>query len=114
MLLLCGVLPVEAAFSTWPNWICSFLLGACVIGHAMSTHGLTRRIAYSMASSRFVGSDPWRLLLAFGLASALMSSMLSHVVTTMIFISIASGLVETLGFQKGRRYADELFLLLEW
>src|SRR5262244_2149649 len=64
MLVLCGVLSVEGAFSTWSNWICIFLLGACVIGHAMSTHGLTRRIAYSMASSRFVGSDPWRLMLA--------------------------------------------------
>jgi sodium-dependent dicarboxylate transporter 2/3/5 len=114
MLVLCGVLPVEAAFSTWANWICIFLLGACVIGHSMSTHGLTRRIAYRMASSRLVGSDPWRLLLAFGLASALMSSMLSHVVTTMIFISIASGLVETLGFQQGSRYAEALFLAIAW
>jgi len=35
MLVLCGVLSVDAAFSTWSNWICIFLLGACIIGHAM-------------------------------------------------------------------------------
>jgi sodium-dependent dicarboxylate transporter 2/3/5 len=114
MLALCGILPVEAAFSPWSNWICIFLLGACVIGHAMSVHGLTRRIAFSMASSRLVGGDPWRVLVAFGLASALMSCVLSHVVTTMIFISIAAGLMQTLGFQPGSRYAEALFLAIAW
>jgi len=114
MLVLCGVLSVDAAFSTWSNWICIFLLGAFVLGHALTVHGLTRRIAYRMASSRWVGGNPWRLIVAFGLASALMSSMLSHVVTTVIFISIAVGLVETLGFKPGSRYAEALFLAIAW
>jgi sodium-dependent dicarboxylate transporter 2/3/5 len=114
MLALCGVLSVDAAFSTWANWICIFLLGAFVLGHALSVHGLTRRIAYRMASSRWVGGNPWRLLVAFGLASALMSSMLSHVVTTVVFISIAVGLVETLGVKPGSRYAEALFLAIAW
>ena len=114
MLVLCGVLSVDAAFSTWSNWICIFLLGACIIGHAMGVHGLTRRIAYRMASLRLVGGNPWRVLLMFGLGSALMSSMLSHVVTTMIFISIAAGLVKTLGFRQGSRYAEALFLAIAW
>ena len=114
MLALCGVLSVDAAFSTWANWICLFLLGAFVLGHALSVHGLTRRIAHRMTSSKWVGGNSWRLLLAFGLASAVMSSMLSHVVTTMIFISIAAGLVETLGFKPGSRYAEALFLAIAW
>ena len=114
MLVLCGVLSVDAAFSSWSNWICIFLIGACVIGHAMGVHGLTRRIAYRMASFRLVGGSPWRVLVMFGLASAAMSSMLSHVVTTMIFISIAGGLVKTLGFQQGSRYAEALFLAIAW
>ncbi len=114
MLVLCGVLSVDAAFSTWSNWICIFLLGACIIGHAMGVHGLTRRIAYRMASLRLVGGNPWRVLVMFGLGAALMSSMLSHVVTTMIFISIAAGLVKTLGFPQGSRYGEALFLAIAW
>jgi len=114
MLVLCGVLSVDVAFRTWSDWICIFLLGACVLGHALSLHGLTRRIAYRMAGSGWVGGNPWRLLMAFGLASAVMSSMLSHVVTTVIFISIAGGLVETLGFKPGSRYAEALFLAIAW
>jgi sodium-dependent dicarboxylate transporter 2/3/5 len=114
MLVLCGVLSVEAAFSSWSNWVCIFLIGASIIAHAMNVHGLTHRIAYRMASSRFVGANPWRLLMAFGLASAVMSSVLSHVVTTMIFISIATGLMRTLGFAQGSRYAEALFLAIAW
>src|SRR5262245_9283642 len=114
MLVLCGVLSVDAAFSPWANWVCIFLLGAFVIGHATNVHGLTRRIAFRMASSRFVGGNPWRLLLAFGLASALMSSVMSHVVTTMIFIAIATGIVKTFGFQPGSRYAEAVFLAIAW
>src|SRR5438876_10216149 len=114
MLVLCGVLSVDAAFSTWSNWICIFLIGACIIGHAMGVHGLTRRIAYCMESLGLVGGDPWRVLVMFGLGAALMSSMLSHVVTTMIFISIAAGLVKTLGFRQGSRYGEALFLAIAW
>src|SRR5207245_10064452 len=83
MLVLCGVLSVDAAFSTWSNWICIFLLGACIIGHAMGVHGLTRRIAYRMASLRLVGGNPWRVLVIFGLGGALMRSMLFIALSTM-------------------------------
>jgi len=114
MLVLCGVLTVDAAFAPWSNWVCLFLLGAFVIGHAMNLHGLTRRIAFGVASSRFVGGSPWRLLVAFGLASAAMSSVMSHVVTTMIFIAIATGMSKAFGFQQGNRYPEALFLAIAW
>lgn len=114
MFVLCGVLSVEAAFGSWSNWIILFLLGACIIGHAMSLHGLSRRMAYFLISSRLVGGNPWRVILLFGLGSALMSSVLSHVVTTMMFLSIAVGLAESLRFQQGSRYAEALFLAIAW
>ena len=114
LLVLAGVQGVGPAFSGWSNWINIFLLGACIIGHAMSVHGLTKRIAYRMVASRFVGGDPWRILLLFGLGCAAMSSMMSHVVTTMIFIAIATGLGETFDFKKNPRYAECLFLAIAW
>jgi sodium-dependent dicarboxylate transporter 2/3/5 len=53
-------------------------------------------------------------LLLFGWGSALMSSVMSHVVTTMIFLSIATGLAETFEFKKYSRYAESLFLSIAW
>jgi sodium-dependent dicarboxylate transporter 2/3/5 len=68
-----------------------------------------------MVSSRLVAADPWRLLLLVGWGIALMSSIMSHVVTTMIFISIVAGLAETFDFRKKYPgYAEVLFLTIAW
>src|SRR5437016_9411745 len=72
MLVLCGVLSVDAAFSTRTNWICIFLLGACIIGHAMGVHGRTRGLAYRMASLRLVAGNHRRVLVRFGRGCAVM------------------------------------------
>ncbi len=114
MLVVAGIRPVDQAFVSWADWINIFLLGAMVIGHATSVHGLTKRIAYRMVASPLVAGRPWRLLLLFGLGSSLMSSIMSHVVTTMIFISIATGLAETFKFERNSRYAESLFLAIAW
>lgn len=114
LLVFFGVLTVEAGFAAWANWINIFLLGACVIGHAMSVHGLTRRIAYHMVCSPLVKRNPWRLLLLFGIGAAVLSSVLSHVVTTMIFISIALGLMETLQVPRNSRYGEAVFISIAW
>jgi sodium-dependent dicarboxylate transporter 2/3/5 len=114
LLALCGILPVEAAFATFANPINMFLLGAFIIGHAMNIHGLTRRIAYRMATLPMVAGNPWRLLLLFGVSSALLSSIMSHVVMTMVFLSIAIGMANSLRLERGNRYAEALFLCIAW
>ncbi len=114
MLALCGVLSVEAAFSTWANWVIIFLLGAFIIGHAMTLHGLTKRIAYRMAASSLVGGSPWRLVMMFGIGAALMSPFLSNVITTMVFLSIALGLAKALDLKRGTRFPEVMFLSIAW
>ena len=114
MLVLCGVLPVQSAFSTWSNWIVIFLLGAFIIGHAVTLHGLARRIAYHMAGSSLVAGNPWRLLMVFGIGAAIMSPVLSNVITTVVFLSIALGLVKSLDLEPGTRYPEVLFLSIAW
>jgi solute carrier family 13 (sodium-dependent dicarboxylate transporter), member 2/3/5 len=114
LLIFCGVQTVTEGFATWANWINIFLLASMIIGHATSVHGLTKRIAYRMVASPVVAANPWRLLLLIGWGVAIMSSMMSHVVTTMLFLSIASGLAEALEFKKYPRYAEALFLSIAW
>src|SRR5207244_11821506 len=45
MMVLCGVLSVDAAFSTWSNCICIFLLGAFIVRLVLGLHGLTLLLA---------------------------------------------------------------------
>jgi solute carrier family 13 (sodium-dependent dicarboxylate transporter), member 2/3/5 len=114
LLVFFGSLSVAEGFARWADPINIFLLGAMIIAHATSLHGLTTRIAYTMVASPLVGGKPWRVLLLIGMGAALMSSVMSHVATTMIFLSIATGLAETFKFQKDSRYAQALFLSIAW
>ncbi|MCZ6751730.1 MAG: DASS family sodium-coupled anion symporter [Acidobacteria bacterium] len=114
LLVVCGILPAQEAFNYWANWINIFLIGAFIIGHATSIHGLTRRLAYRMIASPLLAGDPWRLLVLFGVGPALFSALISNVVSTMIFLSIALGLMETLQFPQEGRYGEALCLAIAW
>ena len=67
-----------------------------------------------MMASRFLQGSPARLLIVFGVAAALFSSVLSNVATTVIFLSIAMGLAEELDFPSGSRYGEALFISIAW
>jgi len=114
MLVLCGIVTVEGAFNSWANWVNIFLIGGCIIGHAMNRQGLTRRIAYWLISTRVASASPYALLMVFAIAQLILSSVLSHVVTTVVFVSIALGLVDTLKLPPRSRYSEALFLLIAW
>ena len=114
LLAVCGILPVQEAFNYWANWVNIFLIGAFIIGHAISVHGLTRRLAYRMISSPLIAGNPWRLLILFGAGPAMFSALISNVVSTMIFLSIALGLMETLRFPQEGRYGEALCLSIAW
>ena len=114
MLVACGVATVEGAFGPWANWVNIFLIGGCIIGHAMNRHGLTQRIAYWLISTRAASASPYALLMVFAIAQLVLSSVLSHVVTTVVFVSIALGLVDTLKLPAGSRYSEALFLVIAW
>jgi len=114
LLVVCGILTVPEAFGYWANWVNIFFIGAFIIGHAMSLHGLTHRLAYRMVAFPWLAGSPWRLLVLFGLGPALLSAVLSNVVTSMIFLSIALGLAETLQFPRNSRYGEALFISIAW
>ncbi len=114
LLVVCGILPAQEAFNYWANWVNIFLIGAFIIGHATSIHGLTRRLAYRMIASPLIAGDPWRLLVLFGVGPALFSALISNVVSTMIFLSIALGLMKTLQFPQEGRYGESLCLAIAW
>ncbi|MBI2817139.1 MAG: SLC13/DASS family transporter [Acidobacteria bacterium] len=114
LLVLMGILNVAESFNYWANWVNIFLMGAMIIGHAMSLHGLTQRLAYKMLASKLLGGSPWRLLVAFAIGPAVLSSIMSNVVTAIIFLSIGLGLVKTLRLSRENRYGEALFVCIAW
>ncbi len=114
LMVITGVFPLEKAFSYWSHWICLFMIGAFIIGHAMQLHGLTRRFALTLVSSKIVGGNSWRLLVLYLVATAVASGFMSNVVTSVLFLGMGIGLLETLKIKPGSNYGMALFLGIAW
>ena len=114
LIAVCGIWPYQKAFSYWSHWAVMFLVGAFIIGHAMQLHGLTRRFGLALISSRLVAGNPWRLLVLFLTATAVMSAFMSNVVTTVLFLSMGIGLLDILKIKSGSQYGMAMFLGIAW
>ncbi|MFN4261295.1 MAG: SLC13 family permease [Gemmataceae bacterium] len=73
-----------------------FLLGGMFIGRAMMRHGLDRRIALSILSTRWASRSPAMVLLAVGLAVASVSGWISNTAATAMIYPVTLGLISVL------------------
>jgi sodium-dependent dicarboxylate transporter 2/3/5 len=74
--VMCVVLGVEDAkkvFAPYADPIIYLFLGGFMLAEAMAIHGLDKRFAYGIMSSRLVGNSTGRILGAFGLICAFLS-----------------------------------------
>jgi sodium-dependent dicarboxylate transporter 2/3/5 len=94
VLPLAGVSTAEATASTYYSPILFLLLGGAFIALAIERTGLHRRL--SLAILRMVGAKggPARLLLAFMIAAALLSMMISNTSTALIMMPMALAVLE--------------------
>lgn len=74
-----------------------FLLGGMFIGRAMARHGLDRRVALSILTTRWAGSSPITLLAAVGAATALISMWIANVAATAMIYPVALSMIAFLG-----------------
>ncbi|MGE3808438.1 MAG: DASS family sodium-coupled anion symporter, partial [Gemmataceae bacterium] len=73
-----------------------FLLGGLFIGRAMSRHGLDRRLALGILCQPWTGRSPATLLLALGVAVALISMWTSNTAATAMVFPICLGILAEL------------------
>ncbi len=109
-----GIMDSAKAFGYLGNWINLFVLGAIGIGQGLAVTGAARRYALRMLSFRFVAGRPWRLLIMFLFAAALLSAFTSNTVTTVIFLTIGRSLLDAMGVQKGDKFAMAFVLSIAW
>ena len=68
-----GIVPASTAFSAFANPLIFLFMGGFMLATAMMHHHLDKRFAFWLLSRRWVGSNPKKILLAMGLATALCS-----------------------------------------
>ncbi|MEW6744014.1 MAG: SLC13 family permease [Planctomycetota bacterium] len=116
--VLLGLAPADQAFAPLGDKIIFLFMGSFIIARAMALHGIDRRIALFVLSRRWVGENPARILLAFGLVAAGLSMWMSNTATTAMMLPIGVGVLRTLsGFQgkdeaSSRRYGAALLLMI--
>jgi sodium-dependent dicarboxylate transporter 2/3/5 len=99
--VLFGVAPAKQVFAPFADPTIYLFLGSFILAEGMSVHGLHKRFAYRLMSLRWVGSNPARIMLAYGGAAAAISMWISNTATTAMMLPIGLGIISTLN-AKGR------------
>jgi sodium-dependent dicarboxylate transporter 2/3/5 len=88
-----GVQPLDDALRPFANPIIFLFLGSFLIAHAMTLHGLARRVGRLFTSGENGLARPWRTALLVTAAVAGLSSFLSNTATTAMFFPVALALL---------------------
>ncbi len=91
-----GAVPVGTAFASFANSMIFLFMGGFILAKAMMMHGLDKRFAYWLLSRSWVGSNPRRIFLAVGLATALCSGWVSNTATAAMMFPICLGLLNSI------------------
>ncbi len=94
-----GVMDVNATASAYYSPILFLILGGAFIALAIERTGLHRRLALAIISR--AGTTTWGLLLAFMIATAILSMIVSNTSTTLIMVPIAVAVLAAGGMKEG-------------
>ena len=91
-----GIVPASQAFAPFANSMIFLFMGGFILAKAMMTHGLDKRFSYWILSRSWVGSNPRRIFLAIGFATALCSGWVSNTATAAMMLPICLGLLTSI------------------
>jgi sodium-dependent dicarboxylate transporter 2/3/5 len=95
-----GIAPLPAAFTAFISPVFFFVIAMFCIAQAFIRSGLSRRFALALLAR--AGTDPRRVLLALMAGTAIISTVISDVPCTAIFMAIALPLFDRMGLEPGR------------
>jgi sodium-dependent dicarboxylate transporter 2/3/5 len=90
------VAPAKEVFAPFADPLMFLFIGAFILARAIFLHGLDRRVAYAVLSLPWVGARPSRILLAFGMVTALISGWASNTATTAMMFGIGLSILAAL------------------
>jgi len=94
--VLLQVAPARQVLAPFADPIIFLFIGSFMLAEAMFVHGLDRRIAFTALSLRWVGRSPFRVVVAFGLVSTVLSMWISNTATAAMMLPIALSVVSHL------------------
>ena len=115
LLALTGAMTPKAVFAaSLGNWVVFFLIGCFGLSEGLRITGFSRRFALWFMTRPFTAGRPWMLLAMFLLACTLLGSVMSSTATCIVFLAIATPMLEALGYKKGDSFAAMFMMGVAW
>lgn len=92
-IVLLGVVSADEALVPFGSSTVFTFIGAFILAQAMLKHGVARRFAMFMLSLPGIGSSTFRVVLAFGAVTALLSAFVSNTATVAMLLPTAIGIL---------------------
>lgn len=115
LIVTTGVMSPEKAFAvSWGGYLVLFMIGCFGLSEALRLTGFPHRLALWLITRPFVTGHPWRLVGMFLLACTIVGGVMPRTCTTIIFLTIATPLLEILRHEKGDSSAAMFIMAIPW
>jgi solute carrier family 13 (sodium-dependent dicarboxylate transporter), member 2/3/5 len=88
-----GVAPSAEVFGAFSSPVIFLFIGSFIIARAMTVHGLDRRFALRVLALPGVARSTYRIIVAFGVSAALLSSVISNTAAVAMLLPIGLGVL---------------------
>lgn len=88
-----GIVPAEDAIGPFGSSTIFTFIGAFILAQAMLHHGIAQRLALTVLSLPGVGKSVYRVILAFGLITCVLSAFVSNTATVAMLMPTALGIL---------------------
>ncbi|MBB3676285.1 SLC13 family permease [Modestobacter versicolor] len=95
-IVVLGVVPADEAVAPFGSTTVFTFIGAFILAQAMLKHGLARRFAMFVLSLRWVGTSTYRVVIAFGAITAMLSAFVSNTATVAMLLPTAIGILSVI------------------
>lgn len=91
--VLLGVAPANEVLAPFGSTTIFTFIGAFILAQAMLKHGLARRLAFAVLSFPGVAGSTYRVIIAFGVITCLLSAFVSNTATVAMLLPTALGIL---------------------
>jgi sodium-dependent dicarboxylate transporter 2/3/5 len=95
-IVLLGVVSADEALAPFGSSTVFTFIGAFILAQAMLKHGLAKRFAMTVLSLRGVGTSTFRVIIAFGAITCLLSAFVSNTATVAMLLPTAIGMLSVI------------------
>ncbi|WP_313406943.1 DASS family sodium-coupled anion symporter [Aeromicrobium sp.] len=93
LVIALGIASADDVFGSFGNSTIFVFIGGFILAESMSKHGLDRRFAFGILSLPGVATSMVRIIVAFGVITAVLSGFVSNTATAAMMMPIGAGIV---------------------